>query len=672
MCKRGKKGGIIVILLVLTLFVNIMIISGGELKVTNEHPFLINGKWIEAKYLKVGNLITTIDGEKARILNIKDVIPDSPVKVYNIEASVFHNFVVSEEKLVVHNKPLKNTNEPIKLRKCNQCDGGPCLVEGDPFCGGLTCDQIAMEEQAFLSEMSAEIDMVKRFNLGQKTVSELDRDLALNGILNHKYMMELAVRGSGSRYGSDITLDYHAMIFELIRNDWNGNIPLLKFIEGKRESLLKISWNRVRVSSKFTQSLDDPMGGVCDGKPRTMYDFLTGDDLAETGNILTHIDPIRAKEIANKIVEKPGWKFIGEYSLKSSYKPGGIKTKVEPYQILIFRNKDKTVAYAILKNGVYERGYQGEWMFFDDYRGIMAIIRNGNLKVERVYRTVKQLNKPSPFDVNYPPILVNSKTKSVAIRTGYNGKGKGNYKACNYVQKPIYIHDQEKKLILYKYNGEIRFYELGATHTNDFLSMYQKATGTVFYDKTKGLMIEYVVNKQKEYTINGAFKPDFEVDLKDGFRIAIPDSTAASPRLYIDSSKKLLGYKRLRTDKDVYGVLYNEEKGIVSEYSVTAAGEQLRLFRLVNPNLPDPVSNIPVKKGFYRSNNNNMFYYDEGRWYITWPQEVFGQKPRGMPGKQYRKVYDGKVGTEILDDCHNTWVWDGETFVDKLTGNSPL
>ncbi|MBR9704166.1 hypothetical protein GOV12_02050 [Candidatus Pacearchaeota archaeon] len=100
MYKRGKIQGIVA-LLVLTLVVSM--VSAGELKVTMEHPFLIDGSWVNASDLVVGDEISTIDGRLARITRIKDVVSDEAFKVYNLEASVFHDFVVGEDKLIVHN-----------------------------------------------------------------------------------------------------------------------------------------------------------------------------------------------------------------------------------------------------------------------------------------------------------------------------------------------------------------------------------------------------------------------------------------------------------------------------------------------------------------------------------------------------------------------------------------
>jgi hypothetical protein len=84
--------------------------SFGELKVTEEHPFLINGSWIPASDLKVGDELTTISGKKVRITSIEDIETKEPFPVYNLEAGKYHDFVVDGGDglgVIVHNSNLK-------------------------------------------------------------------------------------------------------------------------------------------------------------------------------------------------------------------------------------------------------------------------------------------------------------------------------------------------------------------------------------------------------------------------------------------------------------------------------------------------------------------------------------------------------------------------------------
>jgi len=74
-----------------------------QLRVTPEHPFYLNGEWVEAKDLKIGDKLKTIDGKTAVIRNIRKVETNEPITVYNLEDDYYlHNYVVSKG-LVVHN-----------------------------------------------------------------------------------------------------------------------------------------------------------------------------------------------------------------------------------------------------------------------------------------------------------------------------------------------------------------------------------------------------------------------------------------------------------------------------------------------------------------------------------------------------------------------------------------
>jgi len=85
--------------------------NNNQLKVTHEHPFLLNNKWIQAQNLKVGDTLTTINGKKARITNIKEIKTNKSLTVYNLEAGIYSNFVVGINNLIVHNSntPLPTT-----------------------------------------------------------------------------------------------------------------------------------------------------------------------------------------------------------------------------------------------------------------------------------------------------------------------------------------------------------------------------------------------------------------------------------------------------------------------------------------------------------------------------------------------------------------------------------
>jgi hypothetical protein len=54
-----------------------------QLRVTEEHPFYLEGQWVLAKDLKVGDTFKTIDGKTAKIKRIKLIEGSEPFYVYN-------------------------------------------------------------------------------------------------------------------------------------------------------------------------------------------------------------------------------------------------------------------------------------------------------------------------------------------------------------------------------------------------------------------------------------------------------------------------------------------------------------------------------------------------------------------------------------------------------------
>lgn len=98
-----KKRGLLLESLLIIIFLLISFVSAGELKVTEEHPFLVNGKWISASQLQVGDVLQTVDGKKVRITSLKDMVSNSNFPVYNLEAGVYHNFAIGLDRVIVHN-----------------------------------------------------------------------------------------------------------------------------------------------------------------------------------------------------------------------------------------------------------------------------------------------------------------------------------------------------------------------------------------------------------------------------------------------------------------------------------------------------------------------------------------------------------------------------------------
>jgi len=83
---------------------NMMIVeldNGTLLEATPEHPFMVNGEWIEIKDLETGTELEKIEGQKILIKNI-GMITKSTV-VYNFSVQDNENYFVTEDGILVHN-----------------------------------------------------------------------------------------------------------------------------------------------------------------------------------------------------------------------------------------------------------------------------------------------------------------------------------------------------------------------------------------------------------------------------------------------------------------------------------------------------------------------------------------------------------------------------------------
>jgi hypothetical protein len=124
---RGELSKLFVIIFIIILiFIDIPLISSlsdrvGQLKVTLEHPFLVDGKWISASELEVGDELTTDDGKKVRITEIGDMQETERLDVYNLETADYHNFVI-EDNLIVHN------SNPSRAGRISRNEIGPTEV----------------------------------------------------------------------------------------------------------------------------------------------------------------------------------------------------------------------------------------------------------------------------------------------------------------------------------------------------------------------------------------------------------------------------------------------------------------------------------------------------------------------------------------------------------------
>ena len=75
----------------------------GKIESTMVHSFWVENRWVSAKDLKEGDLLTLADGSAARISGVYGEKLDEAVVVYNFEVEEFHTYYVTEAGVLVHN-----------------------------------------------------------------------------------------------------------------------------------------------------------------------------------------------------------------------------------------------------------------------------------------------------------------------------------------------------------------------------------------------------------------------------------------------------------------------------------------------------------------------------------------------------------------------------------------
>jgi RHS repeat-associated protein len=98
-----------------------------DIKVDNEiiqctpnHPFYVNGKWVEAGHLKIGDKLFLIDGSEVTIQSV--ILRNNSAKVYNFEVEDNHNYYVSKYKILVHNTCWREIATIYELREEYKCE----------------------------------------------------------------------------------------------------------------------------------------------------------------------------------------------------------------------------------------------------------------------------------------------------------------------------------------------------------------------------------------------------------------------------------------------------------------------------------------------------------------------------------------------------------------------
>ena len=134
---------VLLLLLILVSFFSFFafsFVSAGTLQVTTEHPFLVNGEWIPASELEIGDVLQTIDGQEVRIKSIVEHSGLDNFSVYNLEASEYSNFVVCGEEdcsnenevgVVVHNSAAVGASKLTQLSPTTEASlaGGMVIIE---------------------------------------------------------------------------------------------------------------------------------------------------------------------------------------------------------------------------------------------------------------------------------------------------------------------------------------------------------------------------------------------------------------------------------------------------------------------------------------------------------------------------------------------------------------
>ena len=90
-----------------------------QIKSTGEHPYFVKGDWVDAKDLRVGDVLTLVDGSKVRLEKIS--VEPNTSKVYDFEVEGLHNYYVSNIGVLVHNncatKLMRTVTESPTLGK---------------------------------------------------------------------------------------------------------------------------------------------------------------------------------------------------------------------------------------------------------------------------------------------------------------------------------------------------------------------------------------------------------------------------------------------------------------------------------------------------------------------------------------------------------------------------
>lgn len=116
-------------------------VVGGEQQTTNDlRQTSVDGVWVPAKELSVGDFLLTSDAKKAVITKITEVVLDEPISVYNLEATPFNDYVM-EGGVVVH-----NSNKRFLCYNCGKARFCPYENLNTGECGGIPAGHPVIEK----------------------------------------------------------------------------------------------------------------------------------------------------------------------------------------------------------------------------------------------------------------------------------------------------------------------------------------------------------------------------------------------------------------------------------------------------------------------------------------------------------------------------------------------
>jgi hypothetical protein len=88
---------------------------------TPTHNFFANNEWLEAKDLRAGDILLTVNGEHVIVEQVQHELLEQPIKTYNFTVDGNHTYSVGETGVVAHNACGKEFNYSDKVIK--QMDG---------------------------------------------------------------------------------------------------------------------------------------------------------------------------------------------------------------------------------------------------------------------------------------------------------------------------------------------------------------------------------------------------------------------------------------------------------------------------------------------------------------------------------------------------------------------